>query len=535
MEIDLATAEAPKEAVRSQVCVIGAGIAGLILARKLALAGIDVVVLEAGGHSIEACGQRLFAAAELKGQAHVGTVEGRFRAFGGTSLRWGGQVLSMAGDGAGAWPVGAEELKPFVVEAERLLEVGELPFEAAGFFEAIRVPLPAMLAELCGVDARVSKWMAFPRRNLAPTLGKDLLERARVYLHAQVVELLLARQGARLEAVIVRTPAGAMIRFEADEVVLAAGTVETSRLLLASRSVAAEGVGNAHDQVGRSFHDHVTVQVATLMGAARARVVSELRPWVFFAGGAGDVRGGTLHSVKLEASRELRERLRLNPILAHIAIVEPEGSGIAVVREMLTSLQRGEFGKALTTHALKIPEAMLDGARLVLGAKLRHRRFISDGAVLKLQFNLAQDVPSCSRITVGDEMDAYGLPQVVVDWRVSEQEIGTMRRYAAHLKEQFAAMGLTGVQWVPGMFVEDGLLAGLEDARHAMGGACMGSDPRTSVVDAEMRVHGMGNLSIASAATFPDGSAQLPTLTMMALALRLADSVAARLGQQIHS
>jgi choline dehydrogenase-like flavoprotein len=104
-----------------------------------------------------------------------------------------------------------------------------------------------------------------------------------------------------------------------------------------------------------------------------------------------------------------------------------------------------------------------------------------------------------------------------------------MQRYAAHLQEQFEAMGLTGVEWAPGMR-DDAEMEGLEDARHAMGGACMGSDPRTSVVDAEMRVHGVGNLSIASAATFPDGSAQLPTLTMMALALRLADRLAGRLG-----
>jgi len=104
-----------------------------------------------------------------------------------------------------------------------------------------------------------------------------------------------------------------------------------------------------------------------------------------------------------------------------------------------------------------------------------------------------------------------------------------MRRYAAHLKGEFEAMGLTGVEWARGMISEGVKLEGLEDARHAMGGACMGSDPRTSVVDAEMRVHGVENLSIASAAVFPDGSAQLPTLTMMALALRLAERLAARL------
>lgn len=529
MEIDLATTDVPREAVRSQVCVVGAGIAGLVLARKLALAGIDVVVLEAGGRSIEESGQRLFAEAKLKGQPHVGTTEGRFRVFGGTSLRWGGQVLSMADDGADVWPVGVEDLRPFVAEVEGLLEVGTLPFEANDFFQAIGAPVPAMLAELRGVDARVSKWMAYPRRNLAPVLGKDLMERARVYLHAQVAELLLAADGARLTAVVVRTPAGAMVRFEADEVVVAAGTVETSRLLLASRSVAAEGVGNGNDQVGRNFHDHVTLPAATLTGAARARVVSELRPWVFFAGGLGDARGGTVHSVKLEASRELRERLGLNPILAHLAIVEPEGSGIAVVREMLTSLQRGEFGKVLTAHALKLPGAMLDGARLILGAKLGHRRFISKGAAVKLQFNLAQDRPSCSRITLGVDSDSMGMRAAVVDWRVSAQEVRTLRRYAAHLKGEFETMGLTGVVWARGMMLEGVELEGLEDARHAMGGACMGSDPRTSVVDAEMRVHGVTNLSIASAAVFPDGSAQLPTLTMMALALRLAERLVTRL------
>jgi choline dehydrogenase-like flavoprotein len=522
MEIDLATVEAPREVVRSRVCVVGAGIAGLVLARKLALAGVDVVVLEAGGHSIEADGQRLFAKAELKGLPHVGTTEGRFRVFGGTSLRWGGQVLAMAGD-AEPWAIGAEELRPFVAEAERLLEVGTLPFEAGEFFKAMGAPVPAMLREMRGMEARVSKWMAFPRRNLAPTLGKDLLGRARVYLHAQVVQLLLGKGGERVEAVMVRTPAGKMIRFQAEEVVLAAGTVETSRLLLAS------DVGNQNDQVGRNFHDHVTVAAATLTGVARARVVSELRPWVFFAGGLRDVRGGTLHSVKLEATEELRQRLGLNPILAHLAIVEPKGSGIAVVREMLTSVQRREFGKVLVTHALKIPGAVMDGARLILGAKLRGRRFISEGAAVKLQFNLAQDRPSCSRILLGEGVDEVGMPEVVVDWRVSEQEVVTMRRYAAHLQGEFAAMGLTGVEWAAGM-LDDGEMVGLEDARHAMGGACMGDDPRTSVVDREMRVHGMGNLSIASAAVFPDGSAQLPTLTMMAMALRLADRLAGTLG-----
>jgi choline dehydrogenase-like flavoprotein len=66
----------------------------------------------------------------------------------------------------------------------------------------------------------------------------------------------------------------------------------------------------------------------------------------------------------------------------------------------------------------------------------------------------------------------------------------------------------------------------LDDARHAMGGVCMGEDPRSSVVRADLSVHGVANLSIASAAVFPDGSPQLPTLPLLALTLRLADRLA---------
>ena len=74
-----------------------------------------------------------------------------------------------------------------------------------------------------------------------------------VYLHAQATELLLSENGARIVAVQVRTQAGRSFRFEADHIVVAAGTVETARLLLASRSRAVAGVGNATGQVGRIF------------------------------------------------------------------------------------------------------------------------------------------------------------------------------------------------------------------------------------------------------------------------------------------
>jgi choline dehydrogenase-like flavoprotein len=519
MQIDLAAVTPRTEPFRSQVCIIGAGIAGLTLAHRLTRQGIDVALVEAGGQALEPASQNLITAAHLTGEPHLGTHEGRFRAFGGASLRWGGQLLPFPSATAQTrWPISAEDLAPHYRVAEDLLAVDDLPYAASSFFAQSHTPVPTLLQQLPYLNASLSKWTPFSHRNLASTIGRELLQhpRARIYLHAQATELLLAPARDRIEAVLVRTLSGATFRFEATYIVLAAGTVETSRLLLASRSVAPEGVGNAHDQVGRNFHDHLTLPAARIEGPARQKLLNQFRPWVF---------NGTQHTLKLEASTELRQRLSLNPILAHLTLEDAADSPLATVRNLLTARQHGNFVATLLQHTTKLPAAALEALCLAAAAKLHHRRHISADTAVTLQLNAAQDEPSASRITLSDSLDPFGLPQPIVDWRISPSETAMLRRFAAYLREQLDSNGISA-DWQPALSLDHEPLAGLEDARHAMGGTCMGNNPCTSVVDANLQVHGIANLSIAGPSVFPDGSPQLPTLTMMALTLRLADRIA---------
>ena len=235
MQIDLERQEIRSETLRSQVCIVGAGVAGLVLASQLSRQGIDVIVLEAGGEFIDKQSQDYFATAQLTGHPHLGTTEGRFRAMGGSSLRWGGQLLPPPQEADSAWPIDQADLEPFVIEAERLLGVDDLPYASPAFFTAIHANVPPLLTELPEVDACLSKWTPFARRNLAHTLGSELLAhpQVRVFLHAQAMELLLAASRSRVMAVLVRTADGKILRFEADHFIVATGTVETSRLLLA--------------------------------------------------------------------------------------------------------------------------------------------------------------------------------------------------------------------------------------------------------------------------------------------------------------
>ncbi|HZQ42598.1 MAG TPA: FAD-dependent oxidoreductase [Acidobacteriaceae bacterium] len=510
MEIDLAqldSSAAGSDLLRAPICIIGGGIAGLTLAHKLVTLGHEVLLLESGGDTredVSAVGQA--------GDSHPGTTEPRPRALGGTSLTWGGQLLPFPHDNS-SWPISASDLASFTSEAEHLLAVDSLPYDASAFFAQTRQPEPSLLNQLPHIEGSLSKFTPFSHRNLAHTLGRKLRahSKARIALHATVTELLLAPTRDRIEAVLVRTPSGHTHRVQAQHFILAAGTIETVRLLLASQSIA-----NQHDQLGRNFHDHLTITAATLHEPARTQLLTAARPWIY----RRKPYGSTLHTLKLSASPELQRQLNLTPILAHLTIDEPDASGIGALRSLLRARQQSTLAPTLRSTLPQLPRALADATRLTLSARTHHRRYVSPQASVELRLNAAQRTPSASRITISPDL------KPILDWRIDATELATLRAFTQHLRTH---LNLDGLAWNPALLTRErnAPIPALDDARHAMGGASMGIDPHASVVDPDLRIHGLRNLFIASAAVFPDGSPQLPTLPLMALTLRLA--------QHLHS
>lgn len=491
----------------ADVCILGGGIAGLTLADRLSSAGVRVLLLEAGGE--RPAGE--LAQVELADDPHLGSREGRVQALGGCSLTWGGQLLPLPMDAR--WPVTTGELAPFAEQAENLLGVDALPYAAEGFFAKRREPMPALAHGIEGTTASFSKFAPFHRRNLAAWLRRRLAARPSmtIALHAPVTELLLAEDRQSVAAVRVSGPTGAGMLVRARRFVVACGTVESLRLLLAS--------GIRRDEpdspLGRGFCDHLTAEVACFNGFARERLVRELRPWV--VGGAR----GTVHGLKLFAGRELCHRLGLQGALAHVVFEEPEHTGSAGLRRWLR--QRQAIEDSGTTSGFW--PGVVAAGRQGIAATLERRRWISPEARVSLHINVVQRPEPASCIRLSDRRDQRGMPLAVVDWRIAPADLAGLRAFARHLRDQLATLGFTahtGAHWRSDLDLGGELLPGLDDARHAMGGAAMGRDARSSVVDPQLQVHGLSNLSVASAAVFPDGAPQLPTLTLMALSLRLA-------------
>jgi choline dehydrogenase-like flavoprotein len=525
MRIDLEDA-ASGTSFRSDVCIVGAGVMGLLLAEKLARSGLEVSLLEAGGLELEPRSQALYET-EMRGETHLGTTEGRFRAFGGSSIRWGGQLLpyspevfaSRAAVGGASWPVSETDLEKYYPEISSVMGVNDLPYDGR-FLRRVRSQGALDTPE---VRVRFSKFAPFPRRNLAKTVGHTCLisPRVTVYVHANAVSVDLEPGGNRVQSVTARNYRGAQFTFTAGNFAICTGAIEASRLLLNSTAVVPAGIGNSGDLVGRCFHDHLSAIVAWLNPPDLPAFVRHFAPYY--------VRG-TLHTPKMEAAASLQNDLGLLDIHAHFGIHESENSGFGLLRRALRDFQHGKLSFTDTRLLLQLPMLAGGAAKMAFAMKVLGRRLPSAQSRVSLSFNTEQKPRADSRIQLSERRDALGLRQAVVNWKRSSEEGETIYRYASVVETYLASLGLKQLAWVPQRAEGPAALLQLGgDSYHHMGGTPMGTSPRDSVVTGDLRLHDVTNLYVASCSVLPSGGSTGPTFTVMALTLRLAHHLRAKI------
>ena len=517
----------------ADICVIGAGTAGLTLVRELLGSGYTVVVLESGGTTVEEETQKLYACT-VTGLPHRGYLQGRFRTLGGTSTRWGGQLLPLTAldldhrewIGAGAWPLSYAELQDYYRRVERLFGVDEDPYEPGA--------VNRWLCAGTGFDtshftARYAKWPPFARRNLARLVGKDCAESraVEVVLHANVTELSLNADGTRVVSVKARTLDGASIDVKAKHVVVATGTLETIRLLLASSGVAVGGIGNHSGHLGKNFQDHLSLRAAELFPRSIRNFEHRFAP--FFI-------EGTMRTARLELSANMQRDGKLLSCFGQVLFETPDESGFAELREGLRRFQarRNPWPslKGWTNILRDIPNM----CRLGAVRFLKQRVAYPDNA----RFHLQVDVEQCpnveSTVSLGPARDALGMPMLTLNWRIKSLEKRTMQEYVRLFRHEWERLDLGDARWNQKLFQDgDRWLEDVIDVYHQTGGTAMSEHPSGGVADPQLRVHGVDNLFLASCSVFPSAGSANPTFTLLALTVRLADHLRALLAADAGS
>src|SRR6266550_3646614 len=258
--------------IECDLCVVGAGPAGISLVDRLRGSGLSICLLEGGGFEPDLGAQRLYAGAST-GRSYWPLHGCRFRLFGGTSNRWGGWCRPLDALDfeqrdwvpESGWPIARADLEAYEHDAAVLLELPDARFELPAWERRLPPTLPVDASDFENVIFRYS-----PRTNFAEVHGGRVLSArgVRTLLGANVTGLEVTSESDHVAGVQIRTFTGRSFSVRARATVLAAGGIENARLLLASNGERRTGVGNEHDLVGRFFMEHLHVAAGHLLPAS---------------------------------------------------------------------------------------------------------------------------------------------------------------------------------------------------------------------------------------------------------------------------
>ena len=408
------------------------------------------------------------------------------------------------------WPFDRGALDPFYERAQRVCNLGPYEYDVDAW-ESRGLGRRLPLDEDCvhstmfqfGLDS------AFNRYETA-LMEADNVE---LLLHATVTRIAIDRHG-RVDHIEGATLDGNRFNIEADTFVLAAGAIENARLLLASNDVQPAGVGNDHDLVGRYFMEHPDMEVGVLIPAPDLDV-DEFRLY-------GPQRVGPhlnaaamlrLSDDILRKEGVLNSVVRLRP--THRSAVDP---AIRSARTVRRSIHHGVPATGLIVHAARA----VSGARSLLRHGAAKRSAAPDAFGLDI---MAEQTPNPeSRVTLGVRRDRLGVPLTVLDWRLGDHDWHSIRRTVEILGDCVRDAGLGQiVSTIDGRWPPPAVYGNW----HHLGTTRMHLDPTRGVVDENCRVHGVANLYISGGSVLPTGGYANPTLTIAALALKLADHLQA--------
>jgi choline dehydrogenase-like flavoprotein len=360
--------------------------------------------------------------------------------------------------------------------------------------------------------------------------------RLRVLLHANVTAITLSEAGDRVERIVARTLRGNRITATARRYVLATGGLEVPRLLLANRDVHPRGIGNQHDVVGRYYMCHIAGTIG------KVRINGELDN---IHHGYDVSEEGIYCRRRLALRPDVQRARRLGNFIArlhHPRITDPaHRNSILSLLYLAKFLIPYEYGKRLyhddsgglrnwIRHVMNVVTGPWDAAEfswhMLRDRKLAERKFPSiiirsKANLYSVDFHAEQQPSPLSRVTLSDDIDSLGMARIRVDWRYTAGDVDTVSRALALLAEDMSGSGVGSFEFDPSSVEAEMIRYGAYGGHH-IGTARMGTDPRYSVVDSDCRIHGVENLYIAGAATFPTSSQANPTLTLVALAARLA-------------
>jgi choline dehydrogenase-like flavoprotein len=488
--------------IEGDICIIGAGAAGISIALEWINTLYKVILLEGGGFEYESQMQDLYKG-KTTGQRYYPLESARLHYFGGTTGHWAGFCSPLdpidfkKRDWVphSGWPITREDLDPYYARAHKNLDLGPYEYRDTYWKEKD----PAMDSLPFNKAAVFNKmWQFSPPTRFGTKYKDTVIQAPNIYLYtyANVTNIDANEHASTIKQVTIKNFAGKTHTVKAKHFVLACCSIQNARLLLASNKQASKGLGNNNDLVGRYFMEHLEIKSAELW--LTKPEILKLYAWEF---------GKTRARAELAISEQKQRELKILNGTASFTALDAARKQPAFI-DMWTA----------DTAQTKKNMAKFDEAEKKAYSQNGHSSY-------QLFTRIEQAPNPDSRVTLDTELDALGVRRAMLHWvltplekrsireiyKVIGQELGIADKGRVRLMEYLRDENdnswpeFTGGGW------------------HHMGTTRMSDDPKQGVVDANCKVHGISNLYVAGASCYATAGAPNPTLTLVALTLKLSD------------
>ena len=500
--------------IQGDICIIGAGASGLSIALEWKDTPYKVILLEGGGFEYDDKVQNLYKG-KTTGQKYYPMKSSRLHYFGGASQHWGGMCSTLddidfkkrSWVKHSGWPITKHDLDRYYKKAQINLDLRAYEYDLEYWQQQYQSfePLPLNNNKIW------NKMWQFSTPTRFGTKYKDLIINAKnihLYTYANVVDMKANESINTINEVTLKNYASKTHTVKATYFILACGAIQNSRLLLASNSQLKKGIGNVNDQVGRYFMEHPEISAAELW-LSKSRQMD-----LYLLTKSRRPRAELAFTEKLQSELKiLNGTVSLSPLVS--------------ARNIKPNIETWQDENPITNRKNKIVQSKS------LWEKIRNRiNTINQSSekgldrAFQLYIRLEQSPNPNSRVTLDFEKDSLDVPRANLHWELTSLETDSLHKIFKVLGSQFGISDIGRIKLFDFMLnknsSENPKFSG---GWHHIGTTRMHENPKQGVVDANCKVHGIDNLFIAGSSCFPTSGAANPTLTIVALSIRLSDYI----------
>ena len=246
---------------------------------------------------------------------------GRYRAFGGSSIKWGGQLLPLHENDFekknyiefSGWPIQQKILLPYLKKCEMLFGLNAEPYDMRLNYKFFGKNYK--IKDNKYIKFRYSKWSPYSFRNVSKTLGRRCKKNKNIsiFLNTTARKIVLKKNEKSVDYVEAFDESNKICIFRSKIFIIAAGTIESNRLLLISKNNSGESICNKSKLLGKCFHDHLSLKAAEIKPYSRKEFLIRWSPKYI---------GNTLHTLKIEVTKNWQEKTKNLNVMGHFIYEE---------------------------------------------------------------------------------------------------------------------------------------------------------------------------------------------------------------------